>query len=228
MRENPVLELAIFDCDGVLVDSEFLACGVVGEVLAEHGFATSGEDIVSRFAGISDREMFPRLEQEHGRPISDALRHQVAEATRHALATRLQPIPGIHEALRSLRLPKCVASGSEGKRVRLSLGRTGLSEHFDSNIFTREQVERGKPAPDLFLLAATQMSTSPERCVVIEDSEPGVAAGVAAGMRVLGFTGASHCGPDRGAKLQAAGAERILDSMNQLLPLLQELGMPTT
>jgi HAD superfamily hydrolase (TIGR01509 family) len=167
--------------------------------------------------------MFPRLEQEHGRTISDELRQHVADATREALATRLQPIPGVHEALQSLRLPKCVASGSEAKRVRLSLACTGLSEHFDSNIFTRDQVDRGKPAPDIFLLAAERMRVRPERCVVIEDSQPGVAAGVAAGMCVLGFTGASHCGPDRAAQLRDAGAHRVFDSMSQLVPLLHGL-----
>jgi len=217
-----VFDLVIFDCDGVLVDSEFLACGIVAEVLAENGFATTGEEIVARFAGVSDREMFPRLEKEHHRPISPDLKQRIAEATRTALATRLQPIPGIHDALQRIQTPKCVASGSEAKRVRLSLSRTGLLDFFDSRIFTRDDVERGKPAPDLFLLAAEQLQAKPERCVVIEDSRPGVLAGVAAGMHVLGFTGASHCGPDRSATLREAGANRVFSSMQQLPAMLEE------
>ena len=215
-----VIDLVIFDCDGVLVDSEFLACGVVAEVLAEEGFETTGEEIVSRFAGVSDRDMFPRIEEEHGRRISADLKQRIADATREALAARLEPIPGIHDALQCIALPKCVASGSESKRVHLSLSRTGLLHHFNSHIFTRDAVERGKPAPDLFLLAAERLEVDPGRCVVIEDSRPGVLAGVAAGMHVLGFTGASHCGPDRPATLREAGAHQVFESMHQLPAIL--------
>ncbi|MFV1966659.1 MAG: HAD family hydrolase [Pirellulaceae bacterium] len=218
-----MFDLAIFDCDGVLVDSEFLACGVVAEVLAENGFATTGREIVARFAGTSDRDMFPRLEEEHHREISDDLKQRIAEATRETLATRLEPIPGIHDALQAIPLPKCVASGSEAKRVRVSLSRTGLLDHFNSHIFTRDEVEHGKPAPDLFLLAAERLQVDPGRCVVIEDSRPGVLAGVAAGMHVLGFTGASHCGPDRTATLREAGANQVFESMHQLPAILDAL-----
>lgn len=151
------------------------------------------------------------------------LRQRLGEATTQALARDLQPIPGVLEALKAISYRKCVASGSDARRVHVSLACTGLLEYFAPHIFTREEVGRGKPAPDLFLHAAERMHSRPSRCLVIEDSVAGVQAALAAGMCVLGFVGGSHCAADRAEALRAAGAARVFDCMRRLPALSAEL-----
>ena len=186
------------------------------------GFPVTQEDLASRFAGVSDREMYSRLERQYGKAIPGDLRRRVAEETMDALASDLQPIPGVLDAIKAISLPKCVASGSDSRRVHVSLSRTRLLEHFSPHIFTSEEVDRGKPAPDLFLYAARRLQSSPARCLVIEDSVAGVQAGLAAGMCVLGFVGGSHCAANRAETLRSAGAARVFDSMRHLPTLVAE------
>lgn len=214
------MDLLIFDCDGVLVDSEPLACEVVADVLADIGFPITREEFFTRFAGVSDREMYAQLEIEHGRQIGAEIRQRVNHEILVALSSRLEAIPGIHSAIQAIDVRTCIASGSDRRRVEASLRRTGLLEHFAGRIFNSEQVPRGKPAPDLFLYAAAQMQAAPNRCVVIEDSQAGVQAAVSAGMRVLGFVGGTHCRPGREEVLRRQGAEHVFHDMRELPALL--------
>jgi HAD superfamily hydrolase (TIGR01509 family) len=215
--------LLIFDCDGVLIDSEVIACRAEAAYLAELGIAVSAEELLERYLGISMAVMLADLESRLDRSLpplpedfADTLRRRVATA----FETELRPMPGIEAALVSLPARRCVASSSSPERLRHSLGLTGLLAHFDPHIFSATQVARGKPAPDLFLFAAARMDATPETCVVIEDSEPGVQAAVAAGMRVIGFTGGSHCRPSHAERLRAAGALVVCDAMAALSAFL--------
>ncbi len=210
------MDLVIFDCDGVLVDSEPIACEVVAQVMTEAGFHVSLSEFFTRFAGVSDREMYAQLETQYRSTIGEALRQRVNDEILAALGDRLEPIPGITSVLQAIDLPMCVASGSDRRRVETSLAKTGLLPHFDSRIFTSHEVPRGKPAPDLFLHAAGRMRAEPSRCVVIEDSEAGVRAAVAAGMPVLGFVGGSHCSAERADVLRSLGARIVFDRMAEL------------
>jgi HAD superfamily hydrolase (TIGR01509 family) len=215
----PSSTLLIFDCDGVLIDSEMIACRAEAAYLAEIGIPVSAEEILERYLGISMAVMLADLESRHGqRPpglppdFADTLRRRTAAA----FDAGLHPMPGIETALQMLPHPRCVASSSAPERLRHSLRLTGLLPHFDPHIFSATQVARGKPAPDLFLFAAARMDATPGACVAIEDSVPGVQAAVAAGMRVIGFIGGSHCLPGHAERLRAAGASTICDAMAEL------------
>jgi HAD superfamily hydrolase (TIGR01509 family) len=213
-------ELVIFDCDGVLVDSELIGCRIEAEELSRLGLAITGEEILERFAGATAAETFRTLEAEHGQPLPADFVPRVKAAILAAFGRELQAIAGIAAALERITLPVCVASSSDPARIEHSLAVVGLLERFAPHIFSAAAVERGKPAPDLFLHAARCMDTPPGRCVVIEDSVRGVQAGVAAGMRVLGFAGGSHCRPGHDQRLRAAGAERVFANMTRLPELI--------
>jgi HAD superfamily hydrolase (TIGR01509 family) len=211
--------LLIFDCDGVLVDSEPIACRVDAQCFTDAGFPISTEELARRFTGKSAAAIADELAAQHGRhppPGLDALRQAKVLA---AFTQELQPIPGVADALAAIRLPRCVASSSHSQRIAHSLELTGLRQFFGENIYSATMVARGKPAPDLFLYAAQKMNTSPALCLVIEDSPAGVQAGKAAGMRVFGFTGGSHCKPGHADNLRSAGADYVFESMAEL-PLL--------
>ena len=218
----PVTEIAlvIFDCDGVLIDSELIGCRVEVEALTRAGLRITLEEILERFTGITSKETFRTLEREQGRQLPADFAQRVGVATRAAFERELVAIAGIHAALERIALPVCVASSSSPARLEHSLRVTRLFERFTPRIFSAVTVGRGKPAPDLFLHAAARMATPPARCLVVEDSIPGVQAGVAAGMRVLGFTGGSHCAPDHSLRLLAAGAARAFADMTLLPGLL--------
>ena len=200
--------LLIFDCDGVLIDSEMIACRAEAACLAALGIGIAADELLDRYLGIGLATMPADL--------ADMLRQAVAVA----FDAELRPMPGIHSVLRALTGPRCVASGSAPERLRHSLGLTGLLPHFDPHIFSATQVARGKPAPDLFLFAAERMQAAPDACLVIEDSVAGVQAAVAAGMRVIGFTGGSHCRPDHADRLRAAGVSALCGDMRALGALL--------
>lgn len=212
--------LLIFDCDGVLVDSEPLACQVDAEVLNELGLPYTADEIASEFVGKSMKDMIARIESEHGRTLPDDFAMRVNQALFARFETDLQPIAGVREAILSLPYPRCVASSSVPERIALSLRVTGLADLFE-NVFSASQVARGKPAPDLFLFAADRMNTRPKDCLVIEDSPAGVQAAVAAGMRVIGFTGGGHCGPDHAERLRQAGASVVINRMTDLAATVQ-------
>jgi HAD superfamily hydrolase (TIGR01509 family) len=216
------LDLVIFDCDGVLVDSEVISCRAHAETLTRHGYPITEDDVLHRFLGVSDREARQTIEREIGRKLPDDFEAQVKQATLKFYAGDLKAISGVASAIAAISLPKCVASSGTPEKIRHGLECAGLYEQFSPHIFSATQVKRGKPAPDLFLYAAKEMRAAPERCLVIEDSVPGVTGAVAAGMIVLGFHGGSHCQPGHADKLRAAGAAVVFDDMQELPDLVRK------
>ena len=212
--------LVIFDCDGVLIDSETIACRADSACLAELGIVLSADEILDRYLGISAATMCADIEHRLGRVLppdfAETLRLRVAAAFERELA----PMPGVAAVLTALPYRRCVASSSAPERLRHSLSLTGLLHWFEPHVFSATQVARGKPAPDLFRFAAAAMQVTPEACVVVEDSVPGVQAAVAAGMRAIGFTGGGHCRPGHAERLRAAGAAAIADDMRGLPALV--------
>jgi HAD superfamily hydrolase (TIGR01509 family) len=218
MATTEPVELVIFDCDGVLVDSERLAVQVDVRLLASLGWELTEAEVVERFVGVSDATMKRKIEEHLGRSLPDDWDAHFAQAYRDAFADELVVVEGILDALDAIEarsLPTCVASSGSHEKMHFTLGLTGLYERFDGRIFSADEVARGKPAPDLFLHAAEQMGAAPETCVVVEDSRFGVEAAVAAGMRVLGYVGgltpASHLEPT---------ATAVFDDMTLLPGLL--------
>jgi HAD superfamily hydrolase (TIGR01509 family) len=218
------LDLIIFDCDGVLVDSEVISCRAHADVLSRHGYPITQEQVFDRFLGRSTRQANSEVEAELGRALPDDFHVQLQDELFRSFEADLEAVAHIHEALDAITQAVCVASSGSHPRMRVTLGRTRLHDRFAPNIFSASQVVNGKPAPDLFLFAARQMTVPPERCLVIEDSLPGVTGGRAAGMTVLGFHGGSHCRPGHGDNLRAAGAAAIFDDMRQLPGLIERIG----
>jgi HAD superfamily hydrolase (TIGR01509 family) len=213
-------ELVIFDCDGVLIDSELIGARVEAVELGRVGMPLAEAEILTRFLGMSAEAMYRALEAEHGRALPAGFAATVQAAIDAAFERELQVIPGIHETLDRLPLASCVASSSTLARLRHSLGLTGLYARFAPHVSSAEQVARGKPAPDLFLHAAAAMGCAPARSLVIEDSVSGVRGALAAGMRAWGFIGGGHCADGHAARLRAAGAEQVFDHMPDLPALL--------
>ena len=212
--------LLIFDCDGVLVDSETLSCQVDAELLTECGVPYTSQDVAREFIGVSLKDQIARIEALHGFRLPDDFAERLNRTLFARFETELKPIEGVRDAILALPYPRCVASSSLPDRIALTLRVTGLSDLF-VDIFSASQVARGKPAPDLFLHAAAQMRVSPAECLVIEDSTAGVQAALAAGMRVIGFSGGGHCGPEHGEKLRQAGASVVIERMVDLPETVQ-------
>ncbi|MGX5776463.1 HAD family hydrolase [Methylorubrum zatmanii] len=224
---TPPLALVIFDCDGVLIDSEPISLATLTRGLNEIGLAIDLEAVRTRFAGTSMTSIMERVAREDGIEAPAGFVERVKAQTLDAFAAELKAMAGIAEALGLLHLPFCVASSSDPVRLRHSLGLTGLLPLFQGHVFSSAQVARGKPFPDLFLFAAERMGTAPEQCLVIEDSVPGVEAAQAAGMRVVGFTGGGHWGHDRsGRDLRAAGAATVFSAHAELGRIVAESGLP--
>jgi len=218
------LDLVIFDCDGVLVDSEVISCQAHAEVLSLCGYPITAAQVFDRFLGRSLKQAKVEVEAELGRSLPDDFNAQLQDRLFGAFARDLQVVRGIPEALDAIDRPVCVASSGSHQRMRVSLGATGLYDRLAPHIFSASQVENGKPAPDLFLFAAAQMKARPAACVVIEDSLAGIRGAVAAGMSVLGFHGGSHCRPGHADSLRAAGATLVFDDMRRLPGILSRLG----
>lgn len=199
--------LVIFDCDGVLVDSERLSIEVDRQVLAELGWDLTFEEIVDRFVGRSHEFFMAEVTRHLGRPLPPGWEEATTPRYRQAFAASLQPVDGIVEALDEIALPTCVASSGTHEKMAFTLGLTGLLDRFEGRLFSATEVARGKPAPDLFLHAAREMGHDPAVCVVVEDSLHGVAAARAAGMRVVGYSG----GVIASDRLRERGAEVIAD-----------------
>ncbi|MFY9839086.1 MAG: HAD family hydrolase [Xanthobacteraceae bacterium] len=208
--------LVVFDCDGVLVDSENIAHALLAQMMTDLGRPMTTAEAVQKFAGRSLVDTLSLIEAGLGRSIPDDLGQRYGRLLLERLRRDLKPIAGVEAAVAALPYPRCVASSSSLKRIRLSLEATGLASLFGANIFSATQVDHGKPAPDLYLFAATRMGAAPEHCVVIEDSALGVTAGRAAGMKVIGFTGAAHATNNAAQRLAAAGACSIISSMVDL------------
>ena len=180
-------QLVIFDCDGVLVDTERVANTLLSEALAGLGVELDFVETVARFKGRSGRDSLAIVERDFGVQMPFDLLERCRQGIIERFEAEPRTMPGIPEALAAIDLPTCVASSGEHDKMRRTLGATGLFEHFEGRIFSAADVERGKPFPDLFLHAAETLGAHPEHCVVVEDSVPGVEAGIAAGMRVLGY-----------------------------------------
>ena len=182
-------DLVIFDCDGVLVDSERLAVRVEAEYLAELGWPLTEAEIVERFLGRTAEYMDEAVEARLGSRLPGDWRDQFQRRYREAFAAGLVAVEGVSEALDQITVPTCVASSGSHDKLRFTLGHTGLYGRFEGRIFSGYEVANGKPAPDLFLHAAARMGADPARCAVVEDSLYGVLAARAAGMRAFGYAG---------------------------------------
>lgn len=209
-------DLVVFDCDGVLVDSEMLAAECLSQLLTASGRPTGLDDVLALYLGRTLKAIAEDFESAVGRPLPADFPGDLASAIRHAFERDLQPIAGIAEVLAALAVPYCLASSSGPERIALSLRITGLDRFFAGRVFDASMVARGKPAPDLFLHAAATMGAAPGRTLVIEDSVSGVRAAKAAGMTVWGFTGGSHHARlDGEALLEEAGADRVFRDMSR-------------
>lgn len=216
---NP--ELIIFDCDGVLVDSEPISIGVLLDYVANMGVAISEETAYDKFLGKSMATITGLLRTKFGLGITDDDLDQIRAAVYARFERELQPIPGIRDAVLTLGGAHCVASSSQPERIRLSLRVTGLLELFEPHIYSSTMVTKGKPAPDLFLHAAKEMGVAPSGCVVIEDSAAGVEAAKRAGMQVLAFAGGSHAAtPGLRAAIAALRPDAVFHDMRLLPDLL--------
>jgi HAD superfamily hydrolase (TIGR01509 family) len=180
-------DLVIFDNDGVLVDSEPVANAVLARLLTEYGFPCTVEESLAAFMGRSVPQVRAIVEERLGRALPDDLEARYRADLYPSFASSLQPIPGVVEALRAIVLPVCVASSGTHERIRLTLGCTGLWDHFGGRVFSAQDVTHGKPAPDLFLHTAATLGVEPRRCAVVEDSPAGVTAANAAGMTSFAF-----------------------------------------
>jgi HAD superfamily hydrolase (TIGR01509 family) len=207
-------ELIIFDLDGVLVDSESVVNRILHDMLNELGINISPKETVDKFTGLALATCLTDIEKQFGKLPADFAK-QYDNKVIDTLRTDLRPIDGIFATLENITRPICVASGSSHPRIKLSLEITGLLSKFGNNIFSIDDVARGKPAPDLFLHAAKQMGHAPQHCAVIEDSVPGVQAGKAAGMAVFAYTGSQSSDT-----LAKAGADHVFNNMLHLSDLL--------
>ena len=207
--------LVIFDCDGVLVDSEPIANRVFGQMLAEQGLALAPEAVIERFVGRTMADCLTQAAALLGRPLPGDFEAEHDRRLFAALAAGLVAVPGVVQLLDGLASPCCVASNGGPDKLRFSLLQVGLLARFEGALFSAAEVARGKPAPDLFLHAARCMGVLPAACLVVEDTPTGVAAGVAAGMTVFGF---AACTP--AARLREAGAHQVFAAMDELPALL--------
>jgi HAD superfamily hydrolase (TIGR01509 family) len=217
------MTLLVFDCDGVLVDSELIAHGVLAELLTRLGRPITMDEALRTFSGRSREDTIRLTGELLGRPIPEQDGALARAKMLDVFRRELKPVAGIREAIAALPYGRCVASSSDPERLRLSLDVTGLTPLFGDHVFSAAQVAHGKPAPDLFLHAAHAMGEAPPNCIVIEDSVLGVEAGVAAGMTVVGFAGAAHASDALAARLAQAGAHEVIRRMADLPQLVQDI-----
>jgi HAD superfamily hydrolase (TIGR01509 family) len=215
--------LVIFDCDGVLIDSEVIACRIDAEELARLGFAITAQEVASRFCGTTMQSMFTALEAEQAITIPKGFANHLRARLQSAFEDELRPMAGIRQALGKITARRCVASSSDPQRLAASLRLTGLHDLFQPWIYSASLVPRSKPAPDLFLHVAREMEVVAEDCIVIEDSLAGVTAGRAAGMTVIGFAGGGHCLVGHDQNLRAAGAALVITEMSRLPVAIDDL-----
>ena len=200
----------IFDFDGVIVDSEVIANRALAECLTEHGFPTTADESIARYAGMRMSDCVLAIESHHKRKLPPNFADTYRAYSFDRMSRNLKPVPGAVDFVRSRERSKiAIASSSSLARITLKLELIGLLDHFAGNAFSAADLERGKPHPDIFLRAAKGLAVHPEDCIVIEDGTLGVQGAVAAGMTVIGLTAASHCGPDHAERLLGAGAHLI-------------------
>ena len=224
---GPTPQLVIFDCDGVLVDSEMLSAGVLMAMMAEEGFPLSEEAFRADFLGRSFSAAALRARERFGRPLPEDFESRYRDRLFAVLEAELKPMEGAADVLAQLRVPFCLATSSSPRRLALSLRASGLARFFEARCFTASEVQKGKPAPDLFLHAAARMGVAPARCLVIEDSELGVRAGMAAGMEVWHFAGGCHV--RAGYRLPPElKPQRAVPGMPELGHAFRELGLSSS
>jgi HAD superfamily hydrolase (TIGR01509 family) len=217
--------LIIFDCDGVLVDSEPLALRVLVEGLAERGVSLDETGAAERFLGRSLASVIQAVRCDFGIALEADALARMRDRLYALFRRELRPMPGLAEMLPRLAIPSCVASSSQMERIRLSLELTGLARYFGDFIFSATMVAEGKPAPDLFLLAASHMRVPPERCIVVEDSPAGIEAAQRAKMRVFAVTGGGHARlAGHGERLAALAPDAVFDEMALLPELIRTVG----
>jgi HAD superfamily hydrolase (TIGR01509 family) len=208
--------VVIFDCNGVLVDSESIANGVLSRALASVGIKAPPQALARRFSGRRPSDIFHAIEHTTGRRLPKNFDERVSDEIVRRLRTELRPVPYVTRALTWIRGPKAVASSSPFERIQLSLEVTDLIGFFCGRLFSASRVKRGKPAPDLFLAAAQQMQVPPSQCIVVEDSVPGITAAAAAGMTPIAFVGGSEAAGHLAGELSNAGARAIIADMRHL------------
>ena len=214
----PAPGLVIFDCDGVLVDSEIVAARVDAELITAAGHPISAEEIAERYAGLTFRDILLAVEKESATPLQASLIEEERRMLDRRLEKEIRAIDGAAAAVAGTPYPRCICSNSSRARLDMMLGKTGLLPLFSGHIFSAVDTPgvQSKPAPDIFRHAAKEMGADPERTFVLEDSVHGIHGAVAAGMRVIGFTGGGHSWPGHADKLTEAGAETVINRLSDL------------
>ncbi|MGM0439853.1 MAG: HAD family hydrolase [Chlamydiota bacterium] len=219
-----MIDLIIFDCDGTLIDTEYLACQVEVAEIAKLGLHLSFEEYLPMALGLTNSEVKKQLEDGYGITIPETFWSDVHATLEKVFAEKLRPVSGIEKVLHNLKVPCCVASNTNNDRLKQTLSLTGLWPYFSSNVFGIECVKHGKPKPDIFLYAAKQMNVSPERCLVIEDSVHGVNGAKAAGMQVWGLCAGKHFTlPDTKQKLLSSGDITTFNDTESLMLAIQDV-----
>jgi len=223
------MTLIIFDCDGVLVNSEEVYLAAELEFLASVGVVLERDVYTDTFMGLSPPMWQARLQsiiaEQRSAPLPSDFFVRLDDHTTARIEVHLAALPDARQTIDGIEARRCVASSTPSARLRWKLQQTGLIGLFDPHIFSSDMVANGKPAPDLFLHAAAAMGVQPGECVVVEDSVNGVMAGKAAGMQVIGFTAGAHCAGNHGDRLAMAGADRIVGSYGELAAALDGLGV---
>ena len=215
--------MVIFDCNGVLVDSEPLATAILSQEFTRAGFPLTQDVIARYFTGRRPSDIVAEVENASGRRLPPNFIGAIASVILRRFRSELRATHHAGHALSWLRGPKCVASSSSHERIRVSLECTGLIRFFDANLFSASDVRKGKPAPDLFLYVAGKLRVKPSECIVVEDSPVGVAASVAAGMTAIGFVGGSHAGNQLENQLRSAGARTVISDLRALKSTIIDL-----
>ena len=221
----PQPDLVIFDCDGVLVDSEIIAARVEAELLTSAGYEISAEEIAESYAGLTFKDIMMRVEEKSHIPLQASLIDRAEELVDRRLRSDVRAIDGVREAVAAVTAPRCICSNSRSERIEFMLEKVGLLPFFAGRIFSALDLpsKKTKPAPDVFLFAAEKLGANPKNTFVIEDSVHGVAGATAAGMRVIGFTGASHSYPGHADALTEAGAETVIRRWAELKGVIAAL-----
>lgn len=221
----PQPDLVIFDCDGVLVDSEILAARVEADLLTEAGYEITAEELAETYAGLTFKDILMAIEERAGIPFQISLIDRAEALVDKRLRNEVRAIDGVAQAVASVTAPRCICSNSRTERIEFMLERIGLLPLFSGRIFSALETPTGKtkPAPDVFLYAAETLGADPARTFVIEDSVHGVTGARRAGMRVIGFTGAAHSYPGHADALTEAGAETVIRRWAELRGVIAAL-----
>ncbi len=207
----------IFDCDGVLIDSEKISMAVDRALLAENGIDLTEAEMYRRFVGPTFEDMVAELEREHGKTLPPDLSARKDGMMLELYRRDLKPVPGVIPMLQKLALPKSVGTNGPRDRALEALRITGLAPFFGDRLTTYEDVKNGKPAPDIYLLAAQRAGLAPSRCLVVEDSVTGVTSALEAGCKVIGFTGVAHDPAAKARELKKLGISHVIHDMGELL-----------